>query len=354
MWIRNIYYKLKHFYDSLSNRTLWILLLLWIILSWYFMYLYLFVFSLYTVSLNSDNIPYKVSLYAKSIWKKYDFNCDKNPCILEKISPFNYDVTVSKDNYNTFYFKFNPKIKTNIKFVLTKEVKLINIGNINDLNLDKKLTREERIKLIKQKHDNFLVLKVYNKEFFFKKTDDNKLNIYLNNKFLWIVDFEKWENKEAISISKVIGLDNNYFLKIWKNNYIINTIYYSIQKIKLNIDTNYVKKIFDNKLLFVTKKWSFIFDINTKKITFFNMFYDFIYLDNWDYIWILRNNDNILKQNLWLWNIKWNLIVYYDIKKKKVRLLKNIDFNISKIFRKDKKVEIEDEKWNIYELLNYN
>ena len=83
------------------------------------------------------------------------------------------------------------------------------------------------------------------------------------------------------------------------------------------------------------------------------MFYDFVYLDNWDYIWILRSNDNILKQNLWLWNIKWDLIVYYNFKNKKVRLLKDIDFSISKIFRKDKKVEIEDEKWNIYELLNY-
>jgi len=351
--MKNIYYKLKYFYNSLSNRTLWIILLLWIILFWYFFYLYLFVFSLYTINLNSNIIPYNVSLYTENIWKTYNFNCNKNPCILKKISPFNYDVTITKDNYNTLNFIFNPKDKTKFNFVLSKEVKLINIGNINDSKLDIKLTREEKIDLIKKKNNNYLLLDVNNNEFIFKK-NNNELSIYLNNNLLWIVDLEKKENKDDISISKVIGLNNYYFLKIWNNNYLINTIYYNIQKIKLNIYTNYVKKIKDNKLLFVTKKWSFIFNINTKQITFFNMFYDFVYLNNWDYIWILRSSDNILKQNLWLWTIKWNLIVYYDLKNKKVRLLKSVWFYIAKIFKKGEKVEIEDNKWNIYELLNYN
>jgi hypothetical protein len=160
--------------------------------------------------------------------------------------------------------------------------------------------------------------------------------------------------KEEIKITNIIWEDNIYLLSYWKDKYLLNLIFLDIQNIKLNLDILYAKKITWENLLLTTKKWSFLYNLKTKKLNYFNSLFDFVILDNWDYIWILKDDLETQKKNLWFWEQKWDIIVYYDTKTKKARLLKNPWFKISKIYLKNNWVYIENDNWDVFELLNYN
>jgi len=346
MWIIHTYYKLKHFYNGLSNRVLWILILLTIFLVWFILYWYVFVLSLYSVNFETNVKNYNIELINEKFKKKYLVNCSLERCELKDIAKLNYDVTISKELYNTVKFSFNPSIKNNFKIILFKKAILRPI--IEEKELKKELTRNEKIALINKKHNNFLYKEIEDKEFILKD-QNNKLDLYFNNNFVY--SFEKLENNKFY-IAPVYNSNKYFFISNEKEKIILDSNFLKIIKLKLNIKILYVKKLNDLDFLLVTDKWSFIFNIKKKTYTYFNSLYDFVILDNWDYIWVLKDNLNSQKSNLWFTQ-KWDLIVYYSSKTKKARLLIAPDFDVSKIYKENNWIIIEDKTWNKYELLNY-
>ncbi len=345
MWLRNIYYKIKHFYNSLSNRTLWFLLLLVIIFSGYLFYLYIFVFSLYNVWISSNIWEYKVSLFAKDISKTINFNCKQTKCSLNKIPALNYEMLITKIWYNNIEINFNPKNKQKFDIYLEKKVILKKLDKIAIKNL----SRNEKIDLIKKKNNNYFFQKIWDNEFSFKNLW-NRLELYFDSKKVSILNKI---NKEDIFINKVYGTQKYFYIKYWNTNYLLNKDFLSINKIDFDIDIKYLKLIQDVNILITTKDWSFIYNLIDKNIVYFNSLYDFVILKNWDYIWILSDNNKLQKVNLWFWKISGDLLVYYDQKTKDARLLKKIDFQVNKIYMNNNKIFLEDNLWNIYNLENY-
>jgi hypothetical protein len=348
MGLIHTYYKIKHFYNKLSNRTLWILLLLGIIFSIFLFYWYIFVLSLYTVEVISNVDNYKIKLVDKKFWQEYNYDCVNTLCYLKDLPNLEYKISVLKEWYFPINWVLTPKYNKKISIILDKEVILKPVIKEEKI---KELSREEKIKLISKKHKNYLVLNSVWKEFIFSKNNWN-LELFYNQKLLARLPFVIPKNE--IKITNIIWEDNIYLLSYWKDKYLLNLIFLDIQNIKLNLDILYAKKITWENLLLTTKKWSFLYNLKTKKLNYFNSLFDFVILDNWDYIWILKDDLETQKKTLWFWEQKWDIIVYYDTKTKKARLLKNPWFKISKIYLKNNWVYIENDNWDVFELLNYN
>jgi hypothetical protein len=342
------YYRLKHFYNRLSNRVLWFLILLLIFLIWFAFYWYIFVLSLYTIEINSNVDNYHVKLVDKKLWKIYDYDCKNKKCFLKDLANLEYKINISKPGYNSLNWKLKPKLNKKISVVLTKQVILKPI--FDEQVQTKQLTRKEKIELISKKHKNYLVIDNKLWDFVFSK---NNWNLELLYNWNLLQKFSEIVPKEDIKILEIIGTNKYWLLIFWKGKYIINFDFLDIKYINLNLEILYLKKLSEDKILFVTPKGSFLYDIKTQKINYFNSLYDFVILKNWDYIWVLKDNLITQKKNLWFENEKWDILVYLNSKTKKARLLKNPWFNISKIYLKNNWVYVENDNWDIFEVLNY-
>jgi len=72
------------------------------------------------------------------------------------------------------------------------------------------------------------------------------------------------------------------------------------------------------------------------------MFSDFVFQE-WNYIWIIKNTDDYIKNNFNLEKNDWNLIFLYNPKKSIKKVLYRPDFEIKKILLQNNKVIIESE-----------
>jgi len=344
----NFIYKLKNYYNNLSNRKLWIIILLVIFFIWYIFYWYLFSYNLINVKIHSNVSNYDIFLKSEKYWKKYFFHCSKKDCILENISPFNYELKISKSNYNDFSLNFNPKDKSDLNIFLKKEVLLKPLEK--EKIKVKNISRKEKIEEIKLEKSSYWYKKYKWDIFTLKELWNDKLELIYNNKIVWVLNKVP---KEKISLFKVINSDSYYYLILWSDTYLVNTQYFILTKLKLKLFISYIKKLNNNFLLITTRNWSFLYNLKNKNISYFNSLYDFIILDSNTYIGILKDSVINQKKNLWFWNTSWDLIVKYNLKEKTANLLKKVDFDIAKIYKDNFTIIVEDKNWNKYELINY-
>ncbi len=293
---------------KLSNRMLWIIILLWFVLSFYWFYKYFFELKLINLEIKSNVSTFSWSIYNSKYEKS--FFCNEKKCIIKEIPPFEYEFIIYKEGYKNFKYIINTGKNNSIVINLEKDIKLKEIKQ-------KKLSRKELINKIKNNNNKII-------EFSWAKFNYNE--IYWNKDFVYF----KQNNKL-------------YFYNLLNNNSF---------NIEFKTDINYIKDIEKNKLLIVTNLWSFTFNLLNKKIEYFSLFSDFILLDN-NYIWIINSGDLIRKKNFWYEWVWWDLLISYNIINKKSYILKNISQNIKKIYIQDWINFIEDNIWNKYEIVWY-
>jgi hypothetical protein len=241
---------------KLSNRVLWILILLWFVLSIYGFYKYFFELKLTNIEINSNISNFSWSLVNVKFSK--DFFCKNKKCIIEEIPPFEYNLSIKKENYKTY----------NKKIVLW-EIKKINIF----------LEKDIRIEPLKIKKINNT-----------KKIDDIK-------KFNNAKKINNTE-KNITKYSKIYN-DKNYVFHHYKSYLSFKNINNSsIVEITFKPKINYIKKILNNNFLIVSEFGSYNFNIINKKLEYFSLFWDYIKQDN-NYIWIINSDDKIRRKNFW-------------------------------------------------------
>jgi capsular polysaccharide biosynthesis protein len=91
--------------------------------------------------------------------------------------------------------------------------------------------------------------------------------------------------------------------------------------------------------------------LSNKKMEYFSMFSDFI-INNWSYIWIIKNSHISKKTNFNFEEFQWDLIVLYNSKKAIKKVLYKPNFEIKKILLENNNIVIESESGEKY-LLEY-
>jgi hypothetical protein len=198
-----------------------------------------------------------------------------------------------------------------------KKVELVELKEIKEIEIKKSIISEDII------DKNITILK--------------KISKYLNEKDL-----------EDISIFEIYWEKNKFLIKHQNIQYIYNKKLANLEKIDFSIPIIYAKKSYNKNLAFITEKWTFTYS-NKKELEYFSMFSDFVYI-NWDYVWIIKNNDKTRKNNFNFQKEKWDLIISKNLKSNKKRLLYKSDFEIKKILLKNNKIIIINSENKEFEL----
>ncbi len=271
---------------NLSNRTIWILIILWFIIFWFWFYKYFFEIKLKTFVIESNRKNFFWNLENNKF--KKEFFCWEKKCEIENIPPFEYKLYIKKKGYKEYKVNINLRKIDNIKIDLEKEIK------IETSNKPLKNKIEEN--LLKKANKNLVFEEIYGKDnYIYYKVKDN---LYIKNLY-----------------------NNNIFTTSFKPKII------------------YIKSLWEDRLWIVSDLWTFRFNLINKNIDYFSIFND--YVDVWDfYIWVIKNDDKKRKINHSFENINWDLIVSYDKKTKKKSLIKSSKDTIEKIYLNSWKVYI--------------
>ena len=329
----------------MSNRLIWLIIILLFLVIWTLSYLYLFVYYTWNLEINSTLGEFKAELYSKDLYKTFKYNCKNKDCKIEKLSPLNYELSILKEWY--VLYKENIKIpenKTiNLKIELKKDIKLVE----NKTKIDE-TTNQEKINKIKSLNSHFayfFIDKIWN--FYFDENQDKKLDLSFENTKIWT--FEKAE-KQEIRLEKIYN-SNYFYLEIWNKKIIYNLDSLDYKEINLKIKIDYIKRWINNIFLIKTDKWTFTYDFQNEILNYFSLFSDFVYYENW-YIAVVKKDDLTRINNLWLENNKKEKIIYFDIEKKEKKLLFESDFSLNKIVKIENNIIFFNENNQEYSL-NY-
>lgn len=337
----------------MSNRTLWFLIIFWFIAASFLFYQYFFVFKLVSLTINSNVENYTVEL--KNLKSNKKIECLQKVCEINEISPFEYSIKISKEDYKIYSNKINLSSSTYIDVNLEKNIVFEKIfvddtPSINNSQNDKK-TRQEIIDEINKKKSNYKIISIEDVWEFIFKEKSWKLDLYLLNNKIWTFDLIK---PELISIKQVYGAKEYIVLSLWNKKYFINYNSLDIRVVDLNIDIAYIKESFDNfTYQIVTDKWTFIYSLRDNNLEYFSKFSDFIFLDNFSYIALIKSTDSTRKKNLWFENKSWNLIVYFNDKTWEKRIVKETSIQIEKLLYTESNVVFEDINGDRYKLENF-
>ena len=85
----------------MSNRVLWVLILIWVIGLAILVNMYFFVYYTSSLIITSNISEYNVYLEKISIWKFSDYDCKEKVCNIKDLAPLEYKLSVSKDGYKS-------------------------------------------------------------------------------------------------------------------------------------------------------------------------------------------------------------------------------------------------------------
>ena len=284
---------------NLSNRTIWVLIILWFIIFWFWFYKYFFEIKLKTFVIESNRKDFSWKIENTKF--KKDFFCWEKKCELENIPPFEYKIYIKKDGYKDYEAKINLAKVDIIKINLEKELKLETSNKPLKINIEENL--------LKKANKNLVFEEIYGKEnYIYYKVKDN---LYIKNLY-----------------------NNNIFTTSFKPKII------------------YIKSLWEDSLWIVSDLWTFRFNLINKNIDYFSIFND--YVDVWDfYIWVIKNDDKKRKINHSFENINWDLIISYDKKTKKKSLIKSSKDTIEKIYLNSWKVYVTLKNGEYFEIKWY-
>ncbi len=335
----------------MRNKLLSLLILVVTFWAIYGFYYYFFVLNKWNLTLNWNVENYTVSLYNNELKINFLTNCKNTKCELIDLAPFDYEISISKEGYKTWTqsLKIQPKTTKEINFDLKKQLLIKKISEETGLSSRPVSDIDKFREIASIQKDSYMFFDEDNLGFFyFLENNDNTITLInkLNGKENKIYTFKKAE-KVNIDLQKVYGSDNVIFIWVWDEKYIYDILKNDISEIFFPQKVNYVKRNWDI-YSFACDKWTFLYDSTNKKIEYFYFFKDFIFYDDFNYFWIIFDDEKEKKKNYNLDKQDWNLIVKYNFKTKSIKVLEKTDMNIIKITKENDKVYFYDEFDNKY------
>lgn len=116
--------------------------------------MYFFVYYTSTLIIDSNVTDYKVELFSKSTAQKRSTDCKQERCTLTDVSPFQYNISISKPEYETqvIPMKVRARKKEELYIKLEKKVRL------ESLQLEKIAeTPKEKIQRLREQNRYYAV-----------------------------------------------------------------------------------------------------------------------------------------------------------------------------------------------------
>ncbi len=238
-----------------------------------------------------------------------------------------------------------PKNPVSEKQISLKKLKENNYNNKEEKT--KKLTAKEKIENLKKESKYYKIINFQDKKFYFT-IEGEELNITNNSgKNIWNFPITL---KNNIKIKNIYPSKEKYLLSLNQKKYIFNLDWKILAQFNFKIDIDYIKENKNNYMI-KTKKWVFLYNKNNAKISYFNMFKDFIIYNN-AYIAIIKKDEKIGKK-YFINDNKKDIIFYYNPETKEEKIILKSDFDLTKIFEDKGDIYFENKLWEIFKLENY-
>jgi len=324
------------------------LILIWTIWALVLFYLYFFVFYTSQLSFNSNIWEYKVTLYSPSLAQKKEQLCPQSLCIINDVSPFEYNISISKDGYETKNLNIVVWARQNQEILIELQKKAV-LEEVLDMKALE--TPQEKIQRLRDNNLSFARFQI-NTESEIRFTEESN-----TLKMLYITWSSKREIQSFPKISadsidaSLIGTTQNIFLSLWNTSYIFETRQARVTKLPFEIKVRYIKPDKNTwTYLIVTENGTFHYNAINNTSNFEYLFRDFVYINKWT-IGVIYKDEIQKKSNFWL-EQKWNLIVLYNPDSKERKVILETLLPITHIQNVDDKVIFTAGNKD-FELLNY-
>lgn len=337
------------------NKLLSLLILICVFWWIYGLYYYFFVLNKSNLTLHWNVENYTVRLYNQTLKTSFFSDCKKTTCELIDIAPFTYSMTIEKDGYKTWNQDIILESKTTQEFQFQLD-KQLQVEKIVVSDTQQEQTTQNQIAELRMKDVLENAYALFDIEtlgyLYFTKNNDTTLTLWYQNSGVTenLYTFPFFEKKD-IFIQPVYHTLDTVLIITPNQKYIYNVVLKKVEEIYFPQPILYVKKN-DKNYAFVTQKWTFLYDVVTKKVEYFALFTDFIPLNSTQYLWVISENDTERKKNYNLENESWDLIVKYDIEKKRVKVLEKSYFKVQKIIKDSWNIYFYDQEWNKYWVSN--
>ncbi len=319
--------------------TLWALILV---------YLYFFVYYTATLTVNANVSDYRVVLFASSTAQKWVHECPESECVIANVSPFDYNISIIKQGYETKIISAKIWARGRESLVLELEKKVF-LDAFIDESLEE--TAQQKIQRLRDEKSSYARFSLGTQRSISFTENDNELLLeyIVEGKTYPIQNFQRVK-QDDISVSSIPSSED-VFISLWENNFILLTWEGKVHPLSFKIPINYIKagqKQWSYQI--VTNKGTFLYNISSWNSEFQYLFRDFVSFGN-DIIWIIYDDEDQKKQNF-NFTEKWNLIIKFSQKDKTRKLLKTTNLDIDKIEWRDNKIILS--VWDSeYELKNF-
>ncbi len=322
----------------MSNRILAILILIWVIWGFYLLYLYFFVHYTSTLKIQSNVPEYTVVLYGKSVAKTNRYECPETTCMIEDISPIDYNITIAKDGYINFSenVDITPRSTQEIIINLQKKVELEKVElpeqAVEPITESAELTPQQKIEQIRAQKTYTRLIDIWDEKNIWVKQGSSNIMLYFidgNNEKL-IDSFSplvKTIRAESVPQTEYIALfieDKKY---LWNQNT------HTLSEFELVPKIQYMKQWHSpSELVFITDKGAFVYDTISWAFEYFYFFKDFVYIDG-GYIGVIYNDETQKKENYGFEDEKENLIIRYIPETQQREIIYRTKLDVDRIYR---------------------
>lgn len=312
-------------------------------------YLYFFVYYTATLTIDANVSEYRVELFSLATAQKQSHNCSEKICIIPNVSPFDYNISIIKADYQTKVIsaKIGARWKESIVVQLEKKVSLISV-------IEDKIEETNKQKILRLREE-----KLYYTQF--QVSDDVKLSFTQENDQI-LLQYKTSENIREIGSFKLIEKNKilvdtisgtkNIFISLGQEYYILDTQKFSLTQLPFELEINYIKSWVSLwKYLVVTPQGTFLYNISDNTSEYQYLFKDFLY--SWeDIIGIIYDDEDQKKSNFNL-DQSGNLIIKYSPQDKTRKIIETTNLNITRLeWRWDKIIfSVGNSE---YELRNFN
>lgn len=334
----------------MSNRLLWLLIIFWFILLWLLWYIFFFLKNNSDLEIVSNEKGYSVELSSSTLKQKFIFECPDFSCSIQDIPSISYDLVIKKWEFEDYREEIT--IPRNEK--ITKKITLKKIVFLKPFkeaqSIDNKLV-QEKIEALRIKAEKYKVFDLWEKGmYFFEEGRNNKLSLG----YIW----KSWiEENDIIFVDTVVpneinltyihGDTGDIFFTLSEKKYIFKRDENKLLEIPLDVPVLYVKKEGSGRYFLNSKVGTYIYE--NKALTYWSLFSDGIELEE-SIIGVVQAEDTIRKKNYSLEENWKSYILQFNKKTLEKTVLLEMDSNITKIYRENAKIYIEDEASKIYTL----
>ena len=332
------------------KRKLYALFILaWAIGALVLVYLYFYVYYTGTLTINANVEEYRVELYSPGTTQKWSYDCPDFVCEIYDVSPFDYNVSIIKPEYETKIISYKVRPRWNEALVIQLE-KQVRLESVSSENLQE--NPQEKIQRLRDENLYYAVYRVDDNQTLRFSEDDGELVLqYIKAGQLRDIGTFKMYQKNEINISAIYESEN-ILIQLWNENYIFDTNFFRIQKLPEIKNLRYVKyNSQSGNYVCITSVWAFVYDQQSNSFEFQYQFKDYVAMP-WFIIGVIHKDEDQKRKNF---NIteKWNVIVKYSQADKTRKVIYSSANPIDEIFSRWDNIFIKS-WWNTLELKNFD